>query len=152
MIITVSHAAVNTGKTIRGKTTKGYPKRKKNTTKYTKNALKHTEGPIITLINLLIMKIVRDKPEIKEMVFELKLDFKLIQPSALEIAMRYRGYNQTELSKKIEGLSQSNLSKFLKGNRNYLSDEVLKKIMTFLDFPFDFLYKEFKPLKTSLTI
>ena len=55
-------------------------------------------------------------------------------------AREYRGYSQTELSSKIPGLSQSNLSKFEKG-LSTISDELLHKIVSFLDFPFDFLSK-----------
>ena len=93
---------------------------------------------------------VEDKP--KKTVFKLESDYKLVQPSALKIAMGYRGIRQTELCKNIKGLSQSNLSKFLKGNKNTISDVNLKKIMIFLGFPFDFIYKEFKPIKTSKSI
>ena len=49
-------------------------------------------------------------------------------------------YTQTDLSSMIDGLSQPNLSKFEKG-LNTLSDELLSKIVSFLDFPFDFLSK-----------
>lgn len=52
-------------------------------------------------------------------------------------AREYRGYTQTELSSKIKGLSQSNLSKFEKG-LGLLSDEVLQRIIQFLDFPESF--------------
>lgn len=55
----------------------------------------------------------------------------------LTFAREYRGYNQTELSSKIQGLSQSNLSKFEKG-LGPLSDEVIDRIIEFLDFPRSF--------------
>lgn len=97
------------------------------------------------------MKVVKDEiiQEPKETTFNLKSDHKLVQPSALIVAMNYRGYNQSKLSKNFKGLSQPALSRFLKGERNVISEEKLKEIIIFLDFPFQFLYKEFKPLKTS---
>lgn len=73
----------------------------------------------------------------------------LIKPSALNVAMGYRCINKTELCKNIKGLSQPNLSKFLKGYHACLSEDKLKEIMIYLDFPFEFLYNDFKPLKTS---
>ena len=59
----------------------------------------------------------------------------------LTFAREYRGYSQTELSSKIKGLSQSNLSKFEKGVGS-LSDEILHKIIDYLDFPESFFEKE----------
>ena len=56
-------------------------------------------------------------------------------------AREYRGYNQTELSNYIEGLSQSNLSKFEKG-LGILSENVIDKIIEFLDFPRDFFNRK----------
>jgi transcriptional regulator with XRE-family HTH domain len=75
-----------------------------------------------------------------------------IKPSALKVAMGYRGISQTELCKNINGLSQPNLSKFLKGYHGVLSEEKLKEIMTYLNFPFAFLYREFRELKTSASL
>src|SRR5690625_7565292 len=63
-----------------------------------------------------------------------------INHKQLTFAREYRGYSQTDLSSMIDGLSQPNLSKFEKG-LSTLSDELLSKIMSFLDFPFDFLSK-----------
>lgn len=63
-----------------------------------------------------------------------------INHKQLTFAREYRGYSQTELSSMIEGLSQPNLSKFEKG-LSTLSDELLMKIISFLDFPFEFLSK-----------
>ncbi len=57
----------------------------------------------------------------------------------LKMAREYRGYNQSELANQIEGLSQANLSKFEKGFEGMISDEKLKVIMQFLDWPFDWL-------------
>ncbi len=59
----------------------------------------------------------------------------------LIFAREYRGYNQTELASKIKGLSQSNLSKYEKG-LGALSDEVLFRIVDFLDFPISFFEKK----------
>jgi len=73
-----------------------------------------------------------------------------INPYALQTVMGYRGYNQTKLCKNIKGLYQPNLSKFLKGCLGAVSISQLKEIMEFLDWPFDFLYKDIKPIKTSL--
>lgn len=58
----------------------------------------------------------------------------------LIFAREYRGYTQTQLAKEIEGLSQSNLSKFEKGI-NVLSDEVIHRITSFLNFPMEFFDK-----------
>jgi len=63
-----------------------------------------------------------------------------INHKQLTFAREYRGYSQTDLSSKIEGLSQPNLSKYEKG-LSTLSDELLFKIVSFLDFPFEFLSK-----------
>jgi Zn-dependent peptidase ImmA (M78 family)/transcriptional regulator with XRE-family HTH domain len=57
-----------------------------------------------------------------------------INHKQLIFAREYRGYSQTELAKKIDGLSQSNLSKFEKGIST-LSNELLDKIIRFLEFP-----------------
>lgn len=75
-----------------------------------------------------------------------------IKPSALKVAIGYRGISQTKLCKNVKGLSQSNLSKFLNGYYGCLSEEKLKQIMEYLEFPFEFLYKEFKPFKSSLRL
>lgn len=58
--------------------------------------------------------------------------------SQLAFAREYRGLTQTELAQKVEGLSQSNLSKFEKG-LGTLSEALIEKIMTVLDFPMSFL-------------
>lgn len=63
-----------------------------------------------------------------------------INHKQLVFAREYRGYSQTQLSSKIVGLSQPNLSKFEKG-LNTLSDDIIYKIMSFLDFPTEFLKK-----------
>ena len=59
----------------------------------------------------------------------------------LIFAREYRGYSQTELAKNIDGLSQSNLSKFEKGI-NVLSEEIIEKIVSFLNFPVEFFDKK----------
>jgi Zn-dependent peptidase ImmA (M78 family)/transcriptional regulator with XRE-family HTH domain len=56
----------------------------------------------------------------------------------LTFAREYRGYSQTELADKIPGLSQSNLSKYEKG-LSTLSEEIVKKIVDFLEFPRNFM-------------
>lgn len=56
----------------------------------------------------------------------------------LIFAREYRGLTQTSLSAKVPGLSQSNLSKYEKG-LGKLSDDILSRIMSVLDFPFGFL-------------
>lgn len=61
-------------------------------------------------------------------------------------AREYRGVSQTELSKAVQGLSQSNLSKFEKGLGG-LSEEVLKRIFDFLNFPISFFERK---IQTSL--
>ena len=60
-----------------------------------------------------------------------------INPKLLTFAREYRGYSQTDLSSNIKGLSQSNLSKFEKG-LGTLSDDVLKRVIAFLNFPESF--------------
>lgn len=69
-----------------------------------------------------------------------------INHNQLVFARKYRGYTQTELAKNIKGLSQANLSKFEKGFKTISIDKV-REIMTFLDFPFDFLFREVKQVK-----
>ncbi|MBI9052338.1 MAG: ImmA/IrrE family metallo-endopeptidase [Bacteroidales bacterium] len=59
----------------------------------------------------------------------------------LIFAREYRNYSQTDLASKINGLSQSNLSKFEKGFGS-LSDEMVNKIIRFLEFPEGFFTKE----------
>jgi Zn-dependent peptidase ImmA (M78 family)/DNA-binding XRE family transcriptional regulator len=63
-----------------------------------------------------------------------------INHQQLTFAREYRGYTQTDLSSTIDGLSQPNLSKFEKG-LSTLSEELLLKIVSFLDFPLEFLSK-----------
>jgi len=77
------------------------------------------------------------------MIIKLKSE---INPDALKFAMGYRGITQSKLCKNVNGISQPNLSKFLKGYFGCLSEEKLKIIMLYLDFPFDFLYK-YKDIK-----
>lgn len=60
-----------------------------------------------------------------------------INPKLLTFAREYRGYSQTDLASNIKGLSQSNLSKFEKG-LCALSDDVLKRVIAFLNFPESF--------------
>ncbi|MFL9837570.1 XRE family transcriptional regulator [Flavobacterium sp. ST-75] len=59
----------------------------------------------------------------------------------LTFAREFRGYSQTELANSIKGLSQSNLSKFEKG-LGYLSEDLQKKIIDFLDFPVSFFERK----------
>lgn len=63
-----------------------------------------------------------------------------MNPLQLILAREYRGYSQTELAKRIKGLSQSNLSKYEKGV-DILSDDILMRIISFLEFPIDFFSK-----------
>jgi Zn-dependent peptidase ImmA (M78 family) len=58
----------------------------------------------------------------------------------LTFAREYRGYSQTELASQIRGLSQSNLSRFEKGI-GYLSDDVISRVVSFLNFPEFFFEK-----------
>ena len=75
-----------------------------------------------------------------------------VQPGALKVAMNYRGITRSKLAKSVGGISQASISNFLNGNIFSIPEEKLKEIMVFLNFPFEFLYKEFKPLKTSLDL
>ena len=65
---------------------------------------------------------------------------------ALKTAMCHRGVTQTELAKNIKGLSQSNLSKFLKGYFGVLSEQKIKSIMDYLNFPFEFIYIDYSSM------
>lgn len=56
----------------------------------------------------------------------------------LTFAREYRGITQTKLASMVDGLSQSNLSKFEKG-MGVLSEDVLKRAMQELEFPYSFL-------------
>jgi len=64
-------------------------------------------------------------------------NMKNINYKQITFAREYRKLSQSELSSKIKGLSQSNLSKFEKG-MGFLSDEVLERIIKYLNFPEDF--------------
>ena len=68
-------------------------------------------------------------------------------PNALKTAMGYRGVSQSKLCKELIGVSQSNLSNFLKGKFKALSDDKLKLIMEYLQFPYEFLFKDIKDVK-----
>ena len=57
----------------------------------------------------------------------------------LTFAREYRGYSQSELASNISGLSQPNLSKYEKGF-NTLSDDMVEKVIEFLNFPKTWLY------------
>jgi transcriptional regulator with XRE-family HTH domain len=72
-----------------------------------------------------------------------------VNPYALTVARTYRGYSKNLLSKAIKGLSQYRLSKFENGSLGSLSIDELKQIMEYLEFPFEFLYKDIKPIKTT---
>lgn len=78
----------------------------------------------------------------------ISLDSK-IKPSALDTAMGYRGVSVAKLCKEIKGLTKEDLTKFLKGSHGTIPEDKLKEIMIFLEFPFEFLFKEFKPIKYS---
>lgn len=62
----------------------------------------------------------------------------------LTFAREFRGITQTELASRIDGLSQSNLSKFEKGI-GIISDDLLERIMDYLDFPMSFLSLSIEP-------
>jgi len=67
----------------------------------------------------------------------------------LKFVREYRGFSQSDLSNKIDGLSQSNLSKFEKGFSSVLSDELIEKIMNFLNWPIEFLEKENRDIQLN---
>lgn len=67
----------------------------------------------------------------------------------LRLAREYRGLNQKDLCSKVYGLSQSNLSKFENGFEGMIGDDLLKEILMFLDFPFDFIDAVIPPVYTS---
>lgn len=64
-----------------------------------------------------------------------------LRQEQLTFAREYRKLTQTALASKISGLSQSNLSKFEKG-LDTISDDLVKKIMDYLNFPHSFLNKK----------
>jgi len=57
----------------------------------------------------------------------------------LKLVREYRGYTQSELVSHVNGISQGNLSRFEKGFEGVMSDDNLKSIMSFLDWPFKWL-------------
>jgi len=67
----------------------------------------------------------------------------------LRFAREYRGLNQKDLCSKVHGLSQSNLSKFENGFEGMIGDDLLKEILMFLDFPFDFIDAVIPPVYSS---
>jgi hypothetical protein len=75
-----------------------------------------------------------------------------IKPSALEVAMGYRQVSKAKLVKQVKSLTKDDLTKFLSGLNKAISENTLQEIMLFLDFPFHFLYHEFKPLRTSYNL
>ena len=71
------------------------------------------------------------------------MDYKSINRGRqLRLARGYRGYNQRELAENIKGLSQANLSKFEHGFKGQISDEKLKEVMSFLNWPVEWLDKK----------
>lgn len=63
------------------------------------------------------------------------------QGRQMKFARNYRGYSQTKVAQNVENVSQSNLSRFEKGFENILSEDKVKDIMLYLDFPMKFLEK-----------
>lgn len=57
----------------------------------------------------------------------------------LAFARIMRGYSQLQLVRKIDGLVLVDLSKYENGFKDSLSDELVKSIMDFLDWPIDWL-------------
>lgn len=57
----------------------------------------------------------------------------------LRLVREYRGYNQSQLCKKIPGLSQSNLSKYENGFNGMLEVEKVEEIMKFLKWTIEWL-------------
>ena len=57
----------------------------------------------------------------------------------LKTAREYRGYSQKELVSNIKGLSQPNLSRFEHGFDNIITEDKLKNIMEFLNWPYTWL-------------
>jgi len=85
-------------------------------------------------------------------VITLNTDYKPLNNYALETVMNYRGISSRNISRNLKNISESDINKFLKGNKRFLSYEDLQEIMKFLDWPFNFLYKEIKPIKSSLNL
>lgn len=85
-------------------------------------------------------------------VITLNTDYKPLNNYALETVMNYRGISSRKISRNLKNISESDINKFLKGNKRFLSNEDLQEIMKFLDWPFNFLYKEIKPIKSSLNL
>lgn len=80
-----------------------------------------------------------------------KLESK-IKPSALVIAMGYQGISITKLCENVKDLYCEDVSRFLEGYTGTIPQEKLKEIMQYLEWSYEFLYKEIKPLNKSLTL
>lgn len=95
------------------------------------------------------MEVVRDEIQVvvRKDLIVLADTYTHIYPFALKTAMDYRGITQSKLCKNVKGLSQSSVSKFLNGYFNTISERKLMEVMEFLEFPFNFLYKDIKPVK-----
>lgn len=61
----------------------------------------------------------------------------------IKFVRQYRGITQTGLCKKVKGLPQANLSKLEAGYINVVSDEKIKEIMIFFNWPLEFLDRKY---------
>jgi len=73
-------------------------------------------------------------------------------PESLKIVMNYRQCSENKLVKNISGLNSVDLKSFLSGYYSAISEVKLKEIMLFFDWPFEFLQKDIKPVKSSLNL
>lgn len=74
-----------------------------------------------------------------------------IFPYSLQIVMNYRGCSKNKLIKNVDGLLFSDLKKFLKGYFAAIPEHKLRDIMEYFDWPYEFLYKDIQPVKSSLS-
>jgi len=69
-----------------------------------------------------------------------------INPFALETAMHYRGVSIGKLCKDMN-ISKFDLLDFFKGYYAVIPEQKLREVMKYLDFPFEFLHSNIKPIK-----
>ena len=78
-----------------------------------------------------------------------KIPFK---SNSLVVAMSIRCADSDEISNNVKGIKKTKLDRFCKGYNDSLTEIELRKIMKYLVFPFDFLLKDIKSVKTSLNL
>jgi len=72
-------------------------------------------------------------------------------PESLKLVMNYRECSVNKLVKNIDGLTIYSLKRFLKGYFAAIPEEKLREIMDYFEWPFEFLHKDIKPVKSSFS-